>query len=142
MTLETFAYDHLIRDSRGVPLGRVILKDDSGYETGMASIPVVLLKIPLTITSVCGLLCYIDGLVYKIPTDIGVEKVNKRGGDHILTNFYLEREDHIKPLSSFDLTDRKQLLEAVNHTNLQPLWAEHNLEKGVKEDYEYEKRKQ
>lgn len=29
--------------------------------------------------------------------------------------------DHIKELHTFDLTDRKQFLEAVHHTNLQPL---------------------
>jgi hypothetical protein len=35
--------------------------------------------------------------------------------------------DHIKPLESFDLTDRKQFLEACNYTNLQPLWSnDHN----------------
>ena len=38
--------------------------------------------------------------------------------------------DHIKPLSNFDLTDKKQLLEAINYKNLQPLWAEQNLSKG------------
>ena len=38
--------------------------------------------------------------------------------------------DHIKPLASFDLTDRKQFLEACNYTNLQPLWATDNLRKG------------
>ena len=40
--------------------------------------------------------------------------------------------DHIKPLASFDLADRKQLLESVHYTNLQPLWAADNLRKGTK----------
>jgi len=40
--------------------------------------------------------------------------------------------DHIKPLRKFDLTDRKQFLEACHYTNLQPLWAFDNLSKGAK----------
>ena len=38
--------------------------------------------------------------------------------------------DHIRPLSSFDLTDIKQVKEACHYTNLQPLWAVENLKKG------------
>ena len=40
--------------------------------------------------------------------------------------------DHKKPLDSFDLTYRKQLLEACHYTNLQPLWAKDNLKKSNK----------
>lgn len=40
--------------------------------------------------------------------------------------------DHIKPLASFDLTDRSQFLEACHYTNLQPLWSEDNIEKSNK----------
>jgi hypothetical protein len=39
--------------------------------------------------------------------------------------------DHKRPLTSFDLTDRRQFLRACHYTNLQPLWAEQNLAKGA-----------
>lgn len=37
--------------------------------------------------------------------------------------------DHIKPLSSFDLTDPEEFKRACNFTNLQPLWAGDNIRK-------------
>jgi len=40
--------------------------------------------------------------------------------------------DHIKPLSSFNLTDKEDLKRACHYTNLQPLWAEDNLRKSNK----------
>jgi hypothetical protein len=40
--------------------------------------------------------------------------------------------DHIRPLSSFDLTNKKQLAAACHHTNLQPLWHSNNSSKGAK----------
>ena len=46
--------------------------------------------------------------------------------------------DHIRPLASFDLTDREQLKQACHYTNLQPLWAEDNLRKGDMPPEEWE----
>lgn len=40
--------------------------------------------------------------------------------------------DHILPLDSFDLTDRKQFLQACHYTNLQPMWSIDNLRKSNK----------
>ena len=39
--------------------------------------------------------------------------------------------DHRKPLVGFDLTDRKQFLEACHYTNLQPLYKFDNRSKGA-----------
>ena len=40
--------------------------------------------------------------------------------------------DHVRPLASFDLSDKDQSLQAVHYTNLQPLWHLDNIKKSDK----------
>lgn len=42
--------------------------------------------------------------------------------------------DHIRPLNSFNLKIEQEFIEAWSLTNLQPLWAKDNLQKGSKYD--------
>jgi hypothetical protein len=42
--------------------------------------------------------------------------------------------DHVRPVSSFDLTDPEQQRQCFHYTNLQPLWADDNRRKGARYD--------
>ena len=56
-----------------------------------------------------------------------IEKQFKEGMNWQNWNHKTWHLDHIKPLSLFNLSDRKQFLEACHYTNLQPMWAKDNL---------------
>jgi hypothetical protein len=40
--------------------------------------------------------------------------------------------DHIRPCADFDLMDPEQQRQCFHYTNLQPLWAEDNIQKGAR----------
>lgn len=65
--------------------------------------------------------CNIDELKKHIESKF----VNGMSWDNY--GYYGWHLDHIKPLSSFNLTDRQQFLEASHYTNIQPLWAKDNI---------------
>lgn len=46
--------------------------------------------------------------------------------------YYGWHVDHIKPCASFDLSKKSEQKNCFHYTNLQPLWAEENLKKGIK----------
>lgn len=72
---------------------------------------------------------------------------NPRTGEKMNWDNYGKRDpnsegwqiDHIIPVSSFDLTKRKEQLKVIHYTNLQPLWAIDNLRKNNRLDYEIQK---
>jgi len=61
-----------------------------------------------------------------------IEVQFKEGMDwnnHSLQGWHI---DHIRPLTSFNLSKKSEQFKACHYTNLQPLWAKDNLEKGNK----------
>ena len=70
----------------------------------------------------CSKTQLVDFLKSKLVNGMTWEKVMS-GDIHI---------DHIKPCASFDLSQPDQQKICFHYTNLQPLWAKDNLEKGAK----------
>jgi len=47
-------------------------------------------------------------------------------------NYGVWHVDHIIPCANFDLSDPEQQKICFHHTNLQPMWGEHNIKKGAR----------
>jgi hypothetical protein len=88
---KTFKYDHLVRNEKGVPMGRVIMWKENEYVEGedikvsIMSLPVQLIPHPL------GQYFYIDTYKYQTPIVLDKVKWNKNGLDWYLSNFVLKR---------------------------------------------------
>ena len=88
--VKTFLSDHVVRDNKGLPLGRIILINDDVYEEGKP-VHVAILTIPLARTKKAqGLTYYLDGNPYKIPANLSPIKITQSGNKHLINNFILE----------------------------------------------------
>jgi len=89
MELKFFSRDRLLRNSKGIPIGRVILAED--YKEG-ADLKVLLLEVPRQFyTSVLGVEVFVDGVKYKIPENIHPIRL---GGDklkHLINNIVIKK---------------------------------------------------
>lgn len=89
---KTFKRDHIVRDKKGGPLGRAVMRNDDAYEEGK-DLEISILKIPVEfLDRVIGSHVYIDGFRYKIPGDTPDFRRNRRGKDWIISSFILQRD--------------------------------------------------
>ena len=94
MVLETNSYqqDALIRNDKGKSVGRMILVNSASYKKGAEFFNVAVLKVlKYYCTNVLGYEFYIDGVKYKIPSDLNKLKIRSITKEIIVTNFILKR---------------------------------------------------
>lgn len=86
----SFKLDHMIRGSIGEPIGRAVLRDDNALKVG-EDIQISLFKIPIVFgIEPRGLKVFIDSVPYQVPDNLPNLKLNKRGGDLVVSNFTLK----------------------------------------------------
>lgn len=90
---KTFKYDRLVRNAKGVPIGRLVLAYDNEYEQGQDSIKVLLLRVP--IVNVTGKIedfkFYVDGYLYEIPKNVPSFRINKRDNEWVVASFLAKK---------------------------------------------------
>jgi hypothetical protein len=87
----TFRFDHVLRDDKGVPVGRAVMLEDDAYAEGK-DIPIVILKIPLQFRDkILGSFVFVDGFRYKLPESLPEFRINKRENDWVASSFILRR---------------------------------------------------
>ncbi len=90
---KTFKTDHIVRDVQGVPLGRIILRNEEDYTEGLP-LNVVCLTVAEGVTlNVKSLDYYIDGFCYRIPENISSRRIMLVGGKHRVNSFTMEIVD-------------------------------------------------
>ncbi|GAF93990.1 unnamed protein product [marine sediment metagenome] len=87
---KTFEKDHVVRDSKGLPLGRIILRDDSSYEEGKPLDVALLTVSAMRTRNVMGLLYYLDGHPYRIPEDLPALRIVTAQGRHRVNSFIMQ----------------------------------------------------
>ena len=88
--LHTFATDHVLRNAQGLPIARAILAQDTAYVRGKP-IAVVLLTVPTSVVKkITGYTFYVDGLPYRVPSDISKLRVKEAASRIMVNNFFLQ----------------------------------------------------
>ena len=92
MQVDTFIRDHLVRDKKGLPLGRVVLVNDADYTKGVDSLFVALLECPVArVTTPLKAHFYIDGVPYALQENIPSVRISRMKEKFYINNVYLEK---------------------------------------------------
>jgi len=87
---KSFTKDHLVRSDKGIPLGRLILREES-FKIG-EDLKVGILQIPKVFNLVLsGLRFWVDEVEYCLPVDISKLRIKDRPDSIIISGFVLKR---------------------------------------------------
>ena len=83
----TFAADRIVRDNRGMPMGRCVFKVNFKYVTGMPEIPIALCEFPkVYVKDPRGMTFYIEKIPYYVPKDLSDVRINRADPLKIVIN--------------------------------------------------------